>query len=279
VETLEDRCLLSYTINEFVLPTFNSRPDQILAGPDGAVWFNPSPIRTVLDRITPGGQISEVPAPFPIISFDFTPDGNIWLGGQTDIAEITREGTLLHDYPIPSDSPAVNSDTGLSIKVGPDGNVWYTEPYTHDLIGRMTPDGQLTEFPIPGGAYGPFGALDIISGPDGNLWFDATFVSSIGRITPQGEFQLFAIPDPAVRVVRGLTWGPDGNLWMGAYGYTPDFNEILRVSPQGQVTGQFATLTPGSGAAYMTVGSDGALWFAEYYANQIGRITTDGSIQ
>jgi hypothetical protein len=28
----------------------------------------------------------------------------------------------------------------------------------------------------------------------------------------------------------------------------------------------------------MTVGSDGALWFAEYGVNQIGRITTDGSI-
>src|SRR5262245_50737071 len=39
VEGLEDRCLLSYAINEFPLPTPNSGPNVIVAGPDGNVWF------------------------------------------------------------------------------------------------------------------------------------------------------------------------------------------------------------------------------------------------
>jgi hypothetical protein len=55
-------------------------------------------------------------------------------------------------------------------------------------------------------------------------------------------------------------------------------DQILRVNTAGQLTGQFNVPTPNAGAYGMTVGSDGALWFTEHNANQIGRITTDGNI-
>jgi hypothetical protein len=52
-------------------------------------------------------------------------DGNIWIGTATDICEVTPQGELLHDYPIPS---ADNLQfAALNVAVGPDGNVWYTE--------------------------------------------------------------------------------------------------------------------------------------------------------
>src|SRR5262249_37919440 len=103
VEGLEDRCLLSYTINEFALPTPDSQPNTIVAGPDGNVWFMEIN-RDTLGRITPAGQVTEVPLPVPAgnANFVFGPDGNIWLGLQTDIAEITQQGVLLHDYAIQS---------------------------------------------------------------------------------------------------------------------------------------------------------------------------------
>jgi len=62
---------------------------------------------------------------------------------------------------------------------GPDGNLWFTE-YASDQIGRMTPAGVVTEFPLPAGSA-PYG---IVVGPDGNLWFAETGSNKIGRMTP-----------------------------------------------------------------------------------------------
>src|SRR5262249_39870179 len=143
VEALEDRLAPSATILEYPIPTPNTRPDFIAAGPNGNVWFTETN-RNALARITSARQVTELPplaarVPPGNESFVFGPDGNIWLGLQTDIAEITPQGTLLHDYPIPSASPPGIPDTGLIITMGPDGNIWYAAPYTNDLIGRLTP--------------------------------------------------------------------------------------------------------------------------------------------
>jgi virginiamycin B lyase len=191
MEALENRCLPSVTINEFPLPAPNSMTNSIEAAPDGNVWFMETN-RNTLGRITPAGQITEVPLPVSAgnANFVFGPDGNIWFGLRTDIAEITPQGGLLHDYAIPSASPPGIPDTGLIVTMGPDGNIWYTEPYTKDLIGRLTPDGQITEFPIPGERVD--GSADIITGPDGNLWFAATAGNEIGRVHVDGTMDIFA---------------------------------------------------------------------------------------
>jgi streptogramin lyase len=208
----------------------------------------------------------------------FDPEGNIWfstrqISGAKHIEEMTQQGTILRDYEIPSTSSGPDW-VGPTIVLGPDDNIWYTDTYTNDLVGRLTPDGQITEFPVPGDALGPWGAAQIINGPDGNLWFEATGASYIGSITLAGVIQLFPVPDPAV---RGLTSGPDGNFWMTA-ATNGTSNEILRVNSQGQLTGQFPIPTLNSGAYAMAVGSDGAIWFGEINGNQIGRIATDGTI-
>src|SRR5438105_9999155 len=68
----------------------------------------------------------------------------------------------------------------LNITAGTDGNLWFTDPVASE-IGRITPSGQVTEFP------GLSAEIDITAGPDGNLWFTAGEFfngSSIARITP-----------------------------------------------------------------------------------------------
>ena len=47
---------------------------------------------------------------------------------------------------------------------GSDHNLWFTES-SRDRIGRMTPAGVLSEFPIPTAGGSP---TEIASGPDGN---------------------------------------------------------------------------------------------------------------
>src|SRR5262249_13135647 len=98
-----------------------------------------------------------------------------------------------------------------AITAGPDGNLWFTDPVAGE-VGRITPGGQVTEFPTPGISAGA-----ITAGPDGNLWFVAnalTFAGSpaVGRITLDGQVTEFALPDQFVQPSQ-ITAGPDGNVW------------------------------------------------------------------
>jgi hypothetical protein len=125
------------------------------------------------------------------------------------------------------------------------------------------------------------GAAEIIKGPDGNLWFEARSGNAIGRVHLDGTMDIFVLPPAPTSfdAPRGLTVGPDGNVWMAVAAQMPGgVDQILRVNTAGQLTGQFNVPTPNAFAYGMTVGSDGALWFTEYNANQIGRITTGGNI-
>jgi streptogramin lyase len=91
--------------------------------------------------------------------------------------------------------------TAGGITAGPDGNIWFTE-YGNNTLGRITPTGVLTEFPIPkAGSY----PTDITSGPDGNLWFTEDY--NIGRITPTGTVTAFPIPTVYVDP-RAIVAGP-----------------------------------------------------------------------
>src|SRR5262252_8885108 len=49
---------------------------------------------------------------------------------------------------------------------GSDGNLWVTEA-GRGSIARLTPSGQLTEFPVPGAVN----LNKITLGPDGKIWF------------------------------------------------------------------------------------------------------------
>src|SRR2546426_12682779 len=79
-----------------------------------------------------------------------------------------------------------------AIAAGPDGNLWFTE-FAGNQIGRMTPAGGLTVYPLTAGNSGPRG---MTAGPDGNLWFTERTANQIGRITPPGTIAEVAVPAP-----------------------------------------------------------------------------------
>jgi len=88
----------------------------------------------------------------------------------------------------------------------------------------VTPTGHITEFPL---TYSwPVG---ITSGPDGNLWFTEPEVNKIGRITPTGSVQEFALPTTCGGncAPSEITGGPDGNLWFTEN----EGNHIGRITP------------------------------------------------
>ncbi|MGH7266700.1 MAG: virginiamycin B lyase family protein, partial [Candidatus Rokuibacteriota bacterium] len=66
------------------------------------------------------------------------------------------------------------------ITAGPDGNLWFTEAVAN-RIGRITPFGAITEFPVPTPGSTPVG---ITVGPDGNIWFTENMGNKIARFVP-----------------------------------------------------------------------------------------------
>src|SRR5476651_1358623 len=55
-----------------------------------------------------------------------------------------------------------------AITAGPDGNLWATEVIKH-IILRITPAGEITEFPVPGTGVGVL--QGIAAGADNTIWF------------------------------------------------------------------------------------------------------------
>jgi virginiamycin B lyase len=162
------------------------------------------------------------------------------------------------EFPIPAGAAGITS--------GPDGNLWFT--LVDDQIGRITPAGQVTVFPIPHSTSGP---SRITSGPDGNLWFTYAQDLQIGRMTPTGLVTVFPYGADHSSAAGEITGAPDGNVWF------TEVEKIGRITPAGQVT-EFSVPTPASQVASMTPGPDGNLWFSETAGRAIGRITPAGQI-
>lgn len=212
-----------------------TKPSSITTGSDGALWFTEW-AKDRIGRITMAGHVSKWTLP--------------------------------------------TADAGpTSIVAGPDGNLWFTETGiprgpTIDQIGRITPQGAITEFPINGRP------VAITAGPEGDLWFTAEGPTGpeIGQMSSGGIVGYTALRDQGLTAqgatASGITTGSDGNLW-----FTTDDGEIGRMVPSGNVS--FFDIPGGGVAGTIADGPDGNLWFTGYSTSSaayIGRITTNGAI-
>jgi virginiamycin B lyase len=253
------------TVSEFTIPTRNSQPQEITAGPDGALWFTEGAGK--IGRITTTGAITEFPIPtlssYPT-GITGGPDGALWFTEDSGnkIGRITTTGTIT-EFTIPT----ANSGP-VFITAGPDDALWFTEN-NGNKIGRITTTGMVSEFTIPTAGSFPRG---ITAGPDGALWFTEDTGNKIGRITTTGTITEFAIPT-GNSLLFGITAGPDGTLWFVEL----NNNKIGRITTTGTIT-EFPILTANSQPSFITAGPDGALWFTESAGPKVGRITTSGAI-
>jgi RNA polymerase sigma factor (sigma-70 family) len=165
------------------------------------------------------------------------------------------------------------------IVAGRDGNVWFTE---NTRIGRITPQGVITEFPLPAGVS----LSQLAAGPDGTIWFTDTG-GKIGRLSLRnGSVTEFPLPTRN-ESPNPIILGPDGNLWFGAgnfsgfaatSGVQP---EIGQVTPAGTIT-EFRLPAGTPAPQSLAAGPDGALWFTTFSGSgndMIGRISTTGQIR
>ena len=129
------------------------------------------------------------------------------------------------------------------ITTGPDGNIWFTE-YCSDKIGKITPEGKITEF----SSCRPSG---ITAGPDGNVWF--TCGETVGKITPSGTITEYKVN---ARSGSAIVTGPEGNLW-----FTTMEEDVDKITPSGAVT-EYKALPKGHRSFEISSG-DGDLWVTD----------------
>ena len=260
-------------------------PANIVAGPDGNLWFADTGDSTgngAIGRITPSGTITEFTTglnantePFGIT---VGADGDLWFtdpdhGGPAAaipaIGRITPSGTI------------TEFTTGLptgsfpyQIALGSDGNLWFTDIGTH-AIGDITPSGTITEYTA--GLNTGSVPLFIAAGPDGNIWFtDAGTTPAIGQINPTTQtITEFSTGLPTGSLPDGIAMGPDGNLWFTDTGA----QAVGQITPSGDIT-EFPLSAGTSAGSSIAAGSDGDLWVVTQNggSNEIDRVSTAGTI-
>jgi virginiamycin B lyase len=139
---------------------------------------------------------------------------------------LAATGGTFTEYAIPTPN-----SRPLSITVGPDGALWFTESFGFK-IGRITTSGQITEYTLPPQLREP---QVIATGPDGALWFTAALPNNalgsvIGRVTTGGDFTWYDEGIGNEQFAYGIAPGPDGKMWFALNA------QIANISMSGKIT-------------------------------------------
>ena len=250
-------------------------PNGITTGPDGNLWFTESTAGRIA-VMTPKGVVKEYRLPISYsgpLGIVAGPDRNIWFTEYVvdKIGRITPDGKItefsLPAIPAPAASQAAAGPPTpkgpTEITVGPDSNLWFAEQ-NYNQIGRITPDGSITEFPLFGENNYP---NSIVTGPDHNLWFTEGGTGRIGRMTVTGKLANYTIPTRHSGP-SGISVGPDGNVWFTE----TNVNQIAKISiTTARITELSLPSADNSGPFSISAGPDKALWFVEQQANKIAR--------
>ena len=176
------------------------------------------------------------------------------------------------EYPVPNPGCSTCAQEGLGkVALGGDGNVWFADP-AQNKVGRITPEGSITEFDVPGSGYH---GHSMTRDRAGNIWIAASGVGgesrgSIMRVSPAGAVTRFAIPNSPLAVAVGS----DGNVWiLEGYGAS----SLGRLTPKGVYT-EFQLPPSGGQPNGIVAGPGGYLWIVESSRDRVdvARVTTTG---
>ena len=231
-----ERIGLNGSVASFAVPG-NLIVSGLATGPDGNVWFvgtsnvgnANSSAQLVVGEVTPSGQFTEYP-PIPVttgqggwastMQFTAGPDGDLWFGytvvgntpsngsvlTQNFIGRVTAAGTVTL-FPVASYSTAPGEV--FTLAAGPDGNLWFTEQIGQELVlGRMTPNGVVTQFPLGLSAANWFAGM--ADGSDGSLVLTEQNLHHLRRlrvirVSTDGVMTPYKVPAAMRRCLRGVS--------------------------------------------------------------------------
>ncbi len=272
----------SWYVNSYVT---TSTPESLALGPDGQMWV------TLGDEggiavVSSSSQVEEIELPtYPSTRCDGSPseiiagpNGNMWLtlfssffddsrmGDTTGcVAEINMSGgvTMMR---LPSYNGANTGPDPEGIVLGPDGNVWVSDPGT-SAIDRITPSGSITQFVVNSTVGVP---AELSVGADGAIWFTeldnywarespagANPPSYVGSLTTDGQ----TLEQYSLGSYSAAYFGQapvDGALW-----FTDPNTDAVGGVTLGDYVGEYPLPTAGASPTFLTGASDGSLWASE----------------
>ena len=171
-------------------------------GPDGNVWaIAAQPGSWVLGSLTPGGFLprhafSQSPSQWPDLLAP-GPDGSEWVGNKLgeDVQRLEPDGQLA------TYAPPLGGGDPTGIAFTSDGSAWVTATGVRENVWQIAPSGEVRTLEIPSGRN-QFGSChcdprSIIAAPDGALWFAERLLGRIDRMSADGGFTQYPIPNPA----------------------------------------------------------------------------------
>ena len=294
-------------VTDFPLPAAGGQPAELAVDAEGVIWFTDNGTTPAIGRLAPDGTVRMFPlsAGRDPASIAIGPSGDVWFTqyafhkiaapsspenptppppppGPPAIGRITPDGTMA-EFAVPTAGGngliVPGSETlPRGIMTGPDGAMWFTESGANQ-IGRITADGVITEYPIPGRETEKSWPTGPVPGPDGALWFYDTYAGTLGRIDPVTKSiteRPVDLPPSTSMMDMVQFWdlelGPDGGFW-----FTDKVKTIARVTTTGKLT-RFAIAPPADGVRSMVAGPDGQLWFADQRSPALFRLTTTGVV-
>ena len=192
-----------------------------------------------------------------------TADGAVWATSIRGEAVLRRDpdGTVVT-------IPLGGGSEPSLLTPATEDSVWVTDAGGNRVL-RVGPDGIRGSIAVPTPAARPFG---IAVAGSGDVWFTEAGSGALGRIDILG------------RVDEFTTGAPDGAMSMVACEGESVWFTLNQANAIGYIRGgnsapAITTLpTDGSAPVGVTVAYDGAAWFAEIGADQIGRIDRNGEL-
>ena len=246
-------------VTTYSLPESNANVGWLSTDDEGSVWFVERGTGK-LGRVDADGTVTEYSLPTATAipqGIVFAPDGNIYVTeqGANAIARVDPATGAATDIPVPTPNATVQSGA-----LGADGAIWFIER-SAAKVGRMTLDGQFTEYPLAPGSF----PNRIVASPDGALWFTELLGNKLGRITTDGALTEYALPGGPV----GITVGKDGRLYVAL----STANAIAQVDLAGNATGQWQLPAAATGPLQITTGFGLDIWATRPSDGTVLRLT------
>jgi virginiamycin B lyase len=255
-----------HVLNEFAVPTANSKPGGITLARDGFMYFAEQNAGNI-GQLTTGGSVKEFSiatgggtAGNVAISITSGPDGSLWFteqGAAPGIGTMNVVGNAVKEYPIAGSAP-------VDIISGPVQNTLvFTDP-AHNAIGQITTAGAVTEIPIPTANATPIG---LAIGSDQRVYFAEYAASKIGIYNAQTN-SISEVPTTTPNAgPTAVVEGPDGAIWFTENNVA----KMGRITTSGLVS-EFS-LSPATTAAALISAVDNNLYFTDPAQNKFGRMS------